>query len=155
MLEQVSAEKRKEAGIHYTPTRLADFVAEQILAGTTLPSSKKLRVMDPAVGNGQLLLSLAEHLLAVGTSDFEVSGFDTSSIAIESASSRLEANFPTIKLELACDDFLEFVLTNYAPNGQYSLFASAPPEPCDLVIANPPYVRTQVMGQTNCTKTEV
>jgi hypothetical protein len=49
---------------------------------------------------------------------------------------------------LKCDDFLEFVQTNYALKGQYNLFASTPPAPFDLVIANPPYVRTQVMGRT-------
>ncbi len=60
---------------------------------------------------------------------------------------RIREDFSELSLKLTCDDFLEFVLANYALNGQYNLFAEGPPQPFDIVIANPPYVRTQVMGK--------
>lgn len=144
----LSAKRRKEAGIHYTPKILADFVAKQILNFWTCKSrTKEIRLLDPAVGDGQLLLSLLEKFRANNYSKIEVSGFDTSSAAVESARMRIREGFSELSLKLTCDDFLEFVLANYALNGQYNLFAEGPPQPFDIVIANPPYVRTQVMGK--------
>lgn len=146
-MSDLSAERRKAAGAHYTPKLLADFVAKQIMHSHSCQTqAKSIRILDPAVGDGELLLSLLEKLLAKGYSKLEVSGFDTSSDAIESAKTRIKTIFPEIPLKLTCTDFLELVLTNYAPNGQYSLFAPPAPELFDIVIANPPYVRTQVMG---------
>ncbi|MBD3329390.1 N-6 DNA methylase [Candidatus Dojkabacteria bacterium] len=144
----LSAKHRKEAGVHYTPKILADFVTKQILnSWLSKPRTKQIRLLDPAVGDGQLLLSLLEGLWTRNYSDIKVSGFDTSKAAVESARIKIQESFSEISLELACDDFLEFVLMNYAPNGQYSLFTTGPREPFDIVIANPPYVRTQVMGK--------
>lgn len=144
----LSAKRRKEAGIHYTPKILADFVAKQILNSWACKSrTKEFRLLDPAVGDGQLLLSLLEKFRANNYSKIEVSGFDTSSAAVESARMRIREDFSELSLKLTCDDFLEFVLANYALNGQYNLFAEGPPQPFDIVIANPPYVRTQVMGK--------
>jgi hypothetical protein len=60
---------------------------------------------------------------------------------------RIQESFSEISLKLNCEDFLEFVLMNQAPNGQYNLFTTDSPELFDLIIANPPYVRTQVMGK--------
>jgi tRNA1(Val) A37 N6-methylase TrmN6 len=148
MINHLSTKERKKAGVHYTPLKLADFIAKQILNAWCPPSpSEKIRFLDPAVGDGQLLLSLLANLLAKDYPKIEVSGFDTNSKAIETANARIKSAFPKVHLNLNCNDFLEFVLTNYAPNGQYSLFTSPSSEQFDIVIANPPYVRTQVMGQ--------
>ena len=43
-------------------------------------------------------------------------------------------------------DFLEFVSENFGTDGQGLLFAPEDSECFDLIIANPPYVRTQIMG---------
>lgn len=147
-MNDLSTKYRKETGAHYTPKILADFVAEQIVnlwRGQSRP--KRFCLLDPSVGDGQLLLSLLEKLRADDYSGIEVSGFDTSSDAVQSAGIRIRKNFSQISLKLSCHDFLEFVLMNYAPNGQYNLFAAEPPKLFDIVIANPPYVRTQVMGK--------
>lgn len=147
-MNHVSAKIRKESGIHYTPKLLADFVAQQLLNVWPDKSRKtNLRLLDPAMGDGQLLLSLLEKIAADGYSQLDVSGFDTNSTAVDLAGLKIQEKFSDVSLKLTCDDFLEFVLRNHTPNGQYSLFTADPPELFDLVIANPPYVRTQVMGK--------
>src|SRR5579862_3597085 len=69
--------KVKAAGATYTPTLLAAFVASQIISSAKLSTSKEpLRVVDPACGDGQLLLCLLERLESTGRKDVEVFGFD-------------------------------------------------------------------------------
>ncbi len=49
----------KASGATYTPKLLADFVAAQIVGTTAIGSKgKAIRVLDPAVGDGELLSSL-------------------------------------------------------------------------------------------------
>ncbi|MEX2408480.1 MAG: TaqI-like C-terminal specificity domain-containing protein, partial [Rhodovibrionaceae bacterium] len=53
-----------------------------------------------------------------------------------------------VSLHFEPDNFLEFVLEHFGASGHGSLFHRAVPEAYDLIIANPPYVRTQIMGAT-------
>jgi type I restriction-modification system DNA methylase subunit len=147
-MNYLSAKHRKKAGIHYTPKILADFVAKQIVNSWICKSkTQAIRLLDPAVGDGQLILSLLEGLWAKDYFNIEVSCFDTNLNAVELTRIRIQESFSEISLKLNCEDFLEFVLMNQAPNGQYNLFTTDSPELFDLIIANPPYVRTQVMGK--------
>ena len=43
-------------------------------------------------------------------------------------------------------NFLDVVIKDYALCGIPDLFSAHEPELFDLVIANPPYVRTQILG---------
>ena len=144
----LQAEVQKADGIHYTPNLLADFVAKQIVdTWICQPHSSPMRLLDPAVGDGQLLLSLLNTLSERDLPKIEVFGFDTSFEAILTASDRVKDSFSEVPVTLTCTDFLEFVASNYPLNGQYSLFNASVSELFDIVIANPPYVRTQVMGK--------
>lgn len=51
----------KADGATYTPSRLAAFVASQIVESATL-SNTELHILDPAVGDGELLLSLVAKI---------------------------------------------------------------------------------------------
>lgn len=151
-MNYLSAKTRKEAGVHYTPQILANFVAKQIVSSESFQfESEKIRLLDPAVGNGQLLISMLEVLSIYGFSNIELYGFDTNSDAIEIARQCLSTISLNPPILLNCD-FLDFVLTNFAPNGQRNLFAPTIIESFDIVIANPPYVRTQVMGKSKAQK---
>jgi len=139
-------DERKEVGAHYTPKLLADFVADGIVSA--MPSSyrrKCIRVLDPAVGDGELLCSILEVFENSNFSDFNIYGFDTNSDAIELANGRITSSFPNILLRLRNENFLDFAAKK---QGQLSLFEKNDNdlEYFDVVIANPPYVRTQVMG---------
>jgi adenine-specific DNA-methyltransferase len=137
-------EEKKETGAHYTPKLLADFVAEKIVSA--LPQSfsqERIRIIDPAAGDGELLYSLLEVLEQRDYFDFEVHGFDTATDAIKVARDRILNSFPDITLSLKNADFLEFAAKRQQ---QMSLFENNKFERFDVVIANPPYVRTQIMG---------
>ncbi len=139
----LSLEQRKPAGAHYTPAILADFLAGEIIGSLQENDKrKKLRILDPAVGDGELLSSILNKLMANGYVNVEVAGFDTDRNAVLYASERLHSLFPTVSQNYFNENFLDFALTN---NGD-DLFNRDSIEPFDVIIANPPYVRTQVMG---------
>ncbi|MFH2008114.1 MAG: N-6 DNA methylase [bacterium] len=126
--------RRKRTGAHYTPEVLADFVADRLVeADRELGGAR--RILDPAVGNGQLLRSLIGRLPARGP-QLELFGYDTDPQAIRAARHRLKDVPRRCSVTLRRQDFLE--LAEPAPDGLLDRF--------DLVIANPPYVRTQVLG---------
>ncbi len=139
--------EEKASGAVYTPKLLADFVSQQItdVSGEII-GGNSLCILDPAVGDGELLISLLEHFPHQPNSHIQVCGFETDSEALDAARKRIEQQFPDILLSFKLGNFLEFVFEHFAPNGNGNLFCSATPEAYDLVIANPPYVRTQIMG---------
>lgn len=143
-----SLEKRKATGSHYTPKTLSDFVAREIVQAWDAERQKDgqrrdtpVRILEPAVGDGQLLLSILDTLRQAGFSNLQAVGFDTDFQALEYASARIRESFPTVDLDLREEDFLEFAMTY----GAGRLFSYGF-EHFDIAIANPPYVRTQVMG---------
>lgn len=134
----------KAGGATYTPKPLADFVASAILSLADLRPGQTLRVLDPAVGEGELLASLLEHIPKDRL--VEVHGFETDAGALQHAHARLAAAFPHASIDLTNGDFLRFVLDSSGGGCSGGLFDSIVPEPYDLIIANPPYVRTQILG---------
>ncbi len=129
----------KAGGVTYTPRELADFVADQILRIADLPTDRPVRVLDPAVGHGELLHSLLAQM--PGEVEVEIFGFETDAVALVAATSRLAKSFPRARLNLVEGSFLDHVLDDFSDG----MFA-ANGEQYDLIIANPPYVRTQIIG---------
>jgi hypothetical protein len=128
-----SVPARKSTGATYTPQRLADFVAHQVVE--VVPPGllrKPLRVLDPAVGDGALLLALISRLRERSSITIEACGYDTDRNALETAERRLREAGVDVGFEGIHECFLE----------------RARLEPYDVIIANPPYVRSQVMGAT-------
>lgn len=138
--ERHRADPKKSAGIVYTPLELARFLADQ--AFDALEPAPSIRVLDPACGDGGLLLAAAEAARIRGIAIEALVGYDTDEEAIRSAQNRLEGQ-PNV--ELHCEDFLELIAN---ANGQAGLFAFSDVAQLefDLVISNPPYVRTQTLG---------
>lgn len=134
---------QKASGSTYTPLRFAAFVASQMLQVAELPKRGVIRVLDPAVGDGALLDALLKSLPDAIRKRVEVWGYDTDPEAIRIASARLTEDFPDQPAHIEQKDFLEHVLA--LQNGG-DLFSSVQQEPFHLVIANPPYVRTQILG---------
>ncbi len=133
---ELSPASRKSTGSHYTPTQLAKFVAEAIVEHFE-PTDRAASIVDPAVGDGELLAAL----LRKWPGRVNAFGFDTDASAIACAGQRLGHEFPGVSCQLDCADFLDVSLAN----GAGDLFCSGPQQ-YDAVIANPPYVRTQVLG---------
>ncbi len=141
--------EEKADGATYTPNILADFVARKIVSIIgEIPIDRPLRVLDPAIGDGELLVSLLRQLGNYHGLEIKVYGFETDQNALNIATSRLRKYFPTVDVNFTSESFLEFVLEHFSMDGNLSLFGPPAPPTYDLIIANPPYVRTQIMGAT-------
>ncbi len=143
-------DKQKSNGATYTPKLLAEFVAKQILCTFSIPKKGSIRILDPACGDGELLDSLINNMPSLARKRLVVRGFDTDSDAIKNALSRLLNKYPDLNIQLEQKDFLNYVLNLHGSGDLFSL--NEPTEPFNLVIANPPYVRTQVMGAEQAQK---
>lgn len=136
--------QEKSSGSTYTPAGLAAFVADQMVQAADLPKSGKIRILDPACGDGALLAALLNRLSSSVIKRVEVFGYDTNPQAVALALQRLQPDFPDLPVHLEQKDFLEHVLNL---QGGGDLFSGGEVQaPFHLVIANPPYVRTQIMG---------
>lgn len=139
----------KARGAHYTPPELAAFLADAILQelGQT---SASIRVLDPACGDGSLLLAIATAAAPRLRSRLHLVGLDTHPQAIEGSRSAL-GQLDVASVELRVADFLlesgpgqpgQGLLALGLSDGSTGSVLSG----FDAVIANPPYVRTQVLG---------
>jgi adenine-specific DNA-methyltransferase len=125
------AQEVKRHGKHYTPTGLADFLAGRVL--NCLAPGQVIRVLDPACGDGELLFAM--HRVAsvqFPAMSLELVGYDLDPVAITVAEARSKAL--GIEVLWHQGDFLESRSTQ--AGGAF-----------DAVITNPPYVRTQQLGQ--------
>lgn len=136
VMSHSEAQTRKRTGAHYTPPELASFVADQMIANVCAPKFP-LRVLDPAIGDGVLMEAL---VLRLGNVD--VTGFDTDASALAASRTKLGKILSSDRLDLRQADFPSLCLESRDTD----LFAQEQVGPFDLIIANPPYVRTQVMG---------
>ena len=139
--------KQKATGSHYTPPELAHFLAERLVAEADFRQLPELRVLDPACGDGELLVALANSLPDNTLRNTVITGIELDDLSLGNAQERLEA-FGSKSSFFKRMDFLELYTDSEA---QIGLFNNGPPTnkaipPVDIIIANPPYVRTQVLG---------
>jgi tRNA1(Val) A37 N6-methylase TrmN6 len=139
----ITKEQIKNTGATFTPAMLADFLAAKI---AVYMSKGKQRILDPACGEGELLLSIGQKLSESKT-DFEIVGYDSNVQYLKLANERM-VPFGLKNIDFVEDDFLQSIdltheqlLFNFNSTIQSSLNNSF-----DIVIANPPYVRTQILG---------
>ena len=94
-----SQKHRKSKGIHYTPEHLANFLARRLWANaeaTFSNTDRPLRVLDPACGDGALLVALASLF---PDREFVAIGFDTDSQAVERTKASL-SNFRNCEIQI-------------------------------------------------------
>jgi adenine-specific DNA-methyltransferase len=131
----------KQHGIHYTPDDLASFLAEVTFAATG-KFIGEICVLDPACGDGGLLKAIVNAAPEVIRNRIILTGYETDPEAITFAAKKLNG-IGVSQINLFNRDFL-------AEEGLFKhdggLFAEQHTPQYDIVIANPPYVRTQVMG---------
>lgn len=136
--ESHRADPTKAGGVVYTPPALARFLAAQTF--DTLENTASVRILDPACGDGELLLAAVAEAEHRSITVSAVVGYDIDSAALNRASSRLE-DIPGVSLHAA--DFVELAAQCSKPKELFELDRQLE---FDLVISNPPYVRTQTLG---------
>lgn len=142
--------KNKAEGATYTPKPLAEFVAKQVLAAAMLSTKDQIRILDPACGDGALLAALLGRLPDDIRTRAQVFGFDTDQIATHAARKRLRETYPDVYVSIEERDFLKVLMDTDSRIDQLSdllpFKSLSQNESFDIVIANPPYVRTQIIG---------
>jgi methylase of polypeptide subunit release factors len=138
----------KANGVHYTPLELAEFLADAVVK--RLPATKgPIEVLDPACGDGALLMAFAKALPRELRKRTVLSGYDTNGEALRQASDML-ADVGVADVVLEPRDFLTVegvdVDSRCEQLSFFDEFDSVALRLFDAVIANPPYVRTQVLG---------
>jgi len=125
----------KTNGIVYTPQGLAEYLAANMFEYFSIKGKKKLRILDPAIGDGELVIALINVILCNTIHiDISVVGFETDVDTVPKTIGRLYQEYPNIPVVIRNEDFLAFAESGSEKHG------------FDFVIANPPYIRTQVMG---------
>jgi len=137
------AAKQKATGAHFTPPQLARVVAIRIREMMfTLEGS--IRILDPACGDGNLLSAMAEVLPAAQCRRVTLVGIENDDDSFDQLSRNRQ--FRGFRTEFFKGDFLDF----FDDGGLFGSHNTLPP--VDVVVANPPYVRTQVLGATRSQK---
>ena len=125
----------KKEGATFTPSNLAAFLAEKIFS--YLPKENKTwKVNDPSCGNGSLLIAMGS-LLKEKRIDFSLYGSDNNAEYVNETTQILSKNFPNHSISVEVKDFVEEKFDNLFSNTTNA----------DIFIANPPYVRTQILGE--------
>ncbi|MDR1421547.1 MAG: N-6 DNA methylase [Coriobacteriales bacterium] len=132
----------KANGVVYTPTQLAQYLSARMLVYWDSSSIPNLRILDPAIGDGELVLALLNELSkneAIYAVD--IVAFEIDKAAIEKTEARICSAFPYVSVEIINEDFISYAANNSAALGKF-----------DLIIANPPYIRTQIIGPEKARK---
>ncbi len=145
MLKQLT--EQKIHGAFYTPYELARFLARRIIRSLDINALHTINVLDPACGDGELLNAFAETLPSNCHQRTTLLGVETNTQSLEETRKRLDA-FPVKQVRLEQGNFLDICTL---PIIQQELFSNAQEtseqlDMVDIIIANPPYVRTQTLG---------
>lgn len=133
----------KKTGATFTPYALAKFIAGKILS-LVESTNESLTILDPACGDGALLSAIQE----ISNRKIEsLIGYDTNEKYLAQAAQNIRKAEYTSEIKLTCSDFLEICPSNVDIFSQ-----STRREFADIVIANPPYVRTQTLGADKAQK---
>lgn len=133
----------KNNGVVYTPLELGKYMARKMFSSIkTADKNKVYKVVDPSCGTGELLK--ATYLVAQELNiQVELYGFDIDGYAINKA--RREFHSLNITSHFFQKDFLGYAIE--LEKELSSIFYDGEPIFFDFCIANPPYVRTQLLGE--------
>lgn len=139
----LDAKTIKEHGVHFTPSDIAKYIV-QYTYRLIDPDKRIVSVLDPSCGDGELLAAACKLLKANGRI-VKLYGIDTDEETLRLAQERLSRLVGSEDvLSLHAGDFL-----TCEPEQGQALFPTegAISIPLvDMLVANPPYVRTQVLG---------
>ncbi|MBS6365338.1 MAG: Eco57I restriction-modification methylase domain-containing protein [Cutibacterium avidum] len=121
----------KETGAVYTPAGMAADLSSSI--HSHLPQKQSISILEPAVGDGRLLYALLNTI--AGNANVQVTAYEVDAEVLASTKTKLEEDFPHVSFVLINRDIIEDFLSGHLMGKEF-----------DIIIANPPYLRTQIMG---------
>lgn len=125
--------KEKNNGVVYTPPAMATYIANEIVSEYKFDNSPIVKVLDPALGEAELTMAVVSAIKAIHPDKkISVHGYDIDSLSVEKSRTRIKEAFPDVDINFMVQDFLsvETIENNF-----------------DIVISNPPYIRTQILGE--------
>ena len=123
----------KSNGIVYTPSDLASYVANQMIENH-VQEKDRYYILDPAIGDGELIIALLSILKSrYNNPEVIVVGYETDFNVINRTKQRVLDYYSNARVFIENKDFLD--LLSERNNQKY-----------DFIIANPPYIRTQILG---------
>lgn len=134
-MKRVSDKKNK--GATFTPPALAGFLADKILHYYN-GVIEDACVLDPACGDGALLSAMYKKS---NIKSSNIIGYDTDETCLKVAEEQIQKLSGNADSQFYNDDFL-----SVCPNIPDIFNENIKTEFADIIIANPPYVRTQVLG---------
>src|SRR5262249_14762506 len=102
---KTSPDRLKANGVHYTPPDLAGFLASSLFPHVTPPPNGPIYVLDPACGDGSLLMAFAQATPTTIRKRPHLVGYDTDTAALAKASEGLDA-LGEVRSDLRQADFL-------------------------------------------------
>ena len=138
-MDAMPRDKQKQTGAHLTPKPLADLVAHR-LSQQLWRFEGPIRILDPACGDGNLLVAMVQALPAEARRRNTLVGIEDDIESFDIVTRRLATMEDIPPADLRKGEFLDLV--DDGTMFQLPLLIN----PVDVVIANPPYVRTQVLG---------
>lgn len=129
----------KSTGATFTPEKLAKFIARGILnlLDANKLKSKIYKVLDPSCGDGSLLEAIRAEAIRIGI-NIDLYGFDINDDYLKSAKENIKGD-----VTLYSQDFLLKKESDlFSQYGNIDKLKNR----FDIIIANPPYVRTQILG---------
>lgn len=139
---KVGIDHIKQTGATFTPKNFANYLSEKLI---NYHKGTNLKVLDPACGDGALLMAMSETLKKHNRI-FELYGYDSNQRYLDIAKENLLINNQIINANLIYADFLEIITLKQKQLSLFDTDSSPISEFADLIIANPPYVRTQILG---------
>lgn len=121
----------KETGAVYTPSGMAHDLSSSMWEH--LPQGKSFSILEPAVGDGRLLRALLNTIDA--GIEVQVMAYEVDGDVLAQTKVGLEKEFPNYNFTFVNRDIVEDFLGGHLMGREF-----------DIVIANPPYLRTQIMG---------
>lgn len=125
----------KKMGVVYTPKQLADYLSKEMIESSEFDfkSETSIHLLDPAVGSGNLLVSLITKIEYLSSNlKIFATGYETNEETAQKTRELLNQKFPNVTFKIVNADFFDDI----------SLLSQS----FDFIIANPPYVRTQILG---------
>ena len=162
-MEDLDNQKIKANGIVFTPTPLANFLAEKLFNYLDLDKLERISILDPAIGNAELAIRLMTKICdKYPDKQISLFGYDINDDFVKICQELILEKFPKINCHIEQKDFLDLEhhsdlkhcserlsLLNLSNDQNIKQNSE---QKYDLIIANPPYVRRQRLGDSQVQK---